>query len=174
MPRSRRVQSSSPPSEPLVVLSPLPSSKQITMESRLHSNLRLKNVPDLNEEDCESENYVCDIDRCWNSAIIEHKDGNALNNNPSNLALLGYLAPGIHSLFPHKRSMLCRRSARMAPVLNSDEVSSLMESNRRTDLTGGKYYCVDMPVSSANRMKGASDKLRVMVHTLAADAMMQP
>jgi len=73
---------------------------------------------------------LCRIPKCGNSVIIEHKNGNTLDNNVSNLAVLAYLPTGNHI---HRDD--CERGKwTNLPILTHVQVNRLRASGRTTDL----------------------------------------
>jgi hypothetical protein len=68
---------------------------------------------------------------CYNSLIIQHIDGNTMNNNRNNLACLGYLP--IHN---HAHRDDCKTISAYAslPVLTRNQCDALRASGLTTDI----------------------------------------
>ena len=72
---------------------------------------------------------LCKLYKCQNSVVIQHLNGNTLDNRVANLKVIGYLPPGNHRV-----SEDCRAGQWDAPTLSKRRIDVIRSSGRTTDI----------------------------------------
>lgn len=102
------------------------TSRSTSLVTHLSSALSTASLPHLS-----SQMTCCNKPKCFNSIIIEHKNGNTLDNRRSNLEIIGYLPLGNHNAGTNCQTISAYKSL---PILTRNQCDVLRHSGRTTDI----------------------------------------